>query len=332
MQSKLNVLAGVCVSLALMSSAAMAQRPAGAPAGAQTVAAVHPEWLTLQQLRAKYADPAGRIARIKGVEVYYKDEGAGPVLLMIHGSNSTLRTWDVEVERLKSRYRIIRFDIPPQGLSGPVSDAAVARLRPVDIPEGLLDQLHVTRATVIGVSSGGTLAVALAAKRPELVERLILSDAPSDPVVVTGLKRPQALLDQEAVLKATGFKTRAFWDAFFDFFGGDPRRITPELRQQYYDMNRRGPEPNLLSLDAKVSDDHAGAVETMAKVRAPTLLLWGGKDPLLPPSAAHALMGYLTGAQVSLIILPDVGHYPPLEAPVRFAEGIEAYIELTTPR
>jgi pimeloyl-ACP methyl ester carboxylesterase len=324
MQVKPKLLTTVCLSLALLASAASAQTQPPAPAA-------HSDWLSLKDLRAKYADPAGRIAMIDGLEVYYKDEGQGPVLLMIHGSVSTLHTWDGEVARLKSHFRIIRFDIPPQGLSGPVSDEAVARVRPVDIPEGLLEKLHVTRATVIGVSSGGTMAVQLAAKRPDLVERLILSDAPSDPVVTTHLQESPALRTEEAAAKATGFHSMGFWNAFFDFFGGDPKRITPALRQQYYDMNRRGPEPNLISLDAKVAD-HAAAVEAMAKVRAPTLLLWGGRDPLLPPAAAHALMGYLTGAEVSLIIMPDVGHYPPLEVPERFADGIEAYIDLTTPR
>ena len=51
------------------------------------------EPLTLQELRAKYADPAGKIALVGGVEVYYKDEGAGPAILMVHGSQSTLKTW-----------------------------------------------------------------------------------------------------------------------------------------------------------------------------------------------------------------------------------------------
>ena len=76
--------------------------------------------LTLEALRAKYGDTHGRIAVIKGIEVYYKDEGRGPVILMVHGSQSTLKTWDHVAPLLTRHYRVIRFDIPPQGLSGRV--------------------------------------------------------------------------------------------------------------------------------------------------------------------------------------------------------------------
>jgi len=57
-----------------------------------SVFAAEGEPLTLSELRAKYADPAGKIAVIGGVEVYYKDEGKGPAILMVHGSQSTLKT------------------------------------------------------------------------------------------------------------------------------------------------------------------------------------------------------------------------------------------------
>jgi len=69
----------------------------------------------------------------------------------------------------------------------------------------------------------------------------------------------------------------------------------------------------------------------MAKVRKPTLLLWGGADPLLPESALDAITRYLSGAQISKVVMPDVGHYPPLEVPDRFAQLIAAYVEAGTP-
>jgi pimeloyl-ACP methyl ester carboxylesterase len=286
--------------------------------------------LSRADLLAKYGDRAGRVMTVQGVEVYYKDEGAGPVILMVHGSASTLETWDGVVAALKRRYRIIRYDVPPGGRSGPVPDEAAARLAPTDIAEGLLAGLGVKSATVVGVSSGGTLGCQLAAKRPDLVSRLILSNTPADPVDTSRMVQPPAFVALQAEAARTHFQSQAFWNAFLDYFSGDARRMTPAIRERYYDFNRRTPEKNAIALVAQVAD-HAATLKTLDAVRAPTLLIWGARDPLLTPPSAATLAGYLTHAQVSVVVMPDVGHYPPLEAPERFAKIVAAYLEEVEP-
>ena len=288
------------------------------------------ENITVEQLRAKYGDRAGLIAVIGGVEVYYKDEGKGPAILMVHGSQSTLKTWDYVAAKLTKRYRVIRYDIPPQGLSGHVSDEAAKAMQPTDVAEGLLKILGVDKITYVGVSSGGTLGVFLAAKRPDLVQRLILSNTPADTVTTAHLPPSEEFDRAQKEAKETGFQSQFFWNAFLSYFAGDPSRLNAGIREQYYDVNRRTPEPNYLALVAKVADQ-VKAKEAMSKVKAPTLLVWGAKDPLLVPASADALASYLTSAQVSKIMLPDVGHYPPLEVPARFADIVAAYIEAVTP-
>jgi pimeloyl-ACP methyl ester carboxylesterase len=286
--------------------------------------------LSRAELMAKYGDPAGKIMTIGGVEVYYKDEGRGPAILMVHGSVSTLKTYDGVAAALKGRYRVIRYDVPPGGLSGPVSDAAAASLRPADIAATLLDRLGVKSATVVGVSSGGTLGLYLAAARPDLVKRLILSNTPSDPVDASHLKQPDEFVAAQKEAARAHFQSQAFWDQFLSYFSGDPARITPAIRQQYYDFNRRLPEAHPIDLVAQVAD-HARAVAAMNAVTAPTLLIWGARDPLLTPPTAATLAGYLTHARVSEVFMPDVGHYPPLEAPARFARIVADYMEAVTP-
>jgi pimeloyl-ACP methyl ester carboxylesterase len=313
------------VATLLCTPAAIAQ-PA-APPQAQEQAGNR---LTLAQLRARYGDRASRYATIDGLEIHYKDEGQGPVLLMVHGSRSSLRQWDGVVAQLKGRYRIIRYDIPGAGLSGGVDDAAAQRVAPTDIAEGLLARLGVRRVTVVGVSSGGTLGMFLAAKRPDLVERLILANTPADPVKYDHLRYSPALTAAMQRVKDTGVEDMAFWNAYLDFFSGDGRRIDAAKRTAYYDLNRRVPEKNALALVAKIGDG-VEARKRMAAVRAPVLLLWGAADPLLVPASAKALAGYLSAAQVSTVMMPDVGHYPPTEVPVRFARLVAAYIEAATP-
>ena len=90
------------------------------------------------------------------------------------------------------------------------------------------------------------------------------------------------------------------------------------------------PEKNLIGLIARIGDGKQATIE-MAKVRKPVLLLWGTADPLLPESALNAIGRYLSNAQISRVSMPDVGHYPPLEVPERFAQLTAAYIEAATP-
>ena len=82
--------------------------------------------ISLEDLRQKYSDSSDQYIDIEGTSVHYKDEGQGPPLLLIHGSTSTLRSFDSLAEILKSRYRVIRYDVPPTGLSGAISEMSFA--------------------------------------------------------------------------------------------------------------------------------------------------------------------------------------------------------------
>ena len=286
--------------------------------------------LSLESLRQKYGDAEGLIAEIGGVEVYFKDQGEGPAILMIHGSRSTLRTWDRITPELVDRYRVIRYDLPPHGLSGSVSEEAAQRLEPAGFTAGLLDHLGVDQVTCAGVSSGGTTCMYFAAAYPDRVNRLIMSNSPSDPVRTDHMTFTPEFAKALEEFTETGFESEHFINAFLDFYSGEPRRISAQTRREYYDFNRRVTEANSTAFIGIV-EDHQKARKAMAGVRAPTLLIWGGRDALLIPAAAGTLAGYLENTQVSTVFMPDVGHYPPLESPIRFAKIVAAYLEAATP-
>jgi pimeloyl-ACP methyl ester carboxylesterase len=312
------VLAGLALS---MAGCAHAQAtPDLASASVQT------PFTPISTLREIYGDEHSRYMHVRGVEVHYKDEGQGPVLLMIHGSQSTLKTYDRITELLQDRYRIIRMDLPGYGLSGAVSDEAAAASQPVQIIEGLVDALGIERLTAVGVSSGGTMAVYLAAKRPELVERLVLSNMPSGVYATDHLVMPEGFLAAQARFAQNGRYDLNFWEEYLRYFAGDPARMTDAKIAEYYAFNNRPPDPNQVALIARVGDG-VEAQRQFAAVTAPALLIWGTLDALLPESAAVALQGYLGNSQTSRVLLPDVGHYPPLEVPDRFADIMAAYLE-----
>lgn len=309
---------------------AVAATPLPASAQGQPSTPEHPR-LTVADLRAKYQDRQSRFMTIKGMEIHYKDEGKGPVLFMVHGSQSSLRTWDRITQLLKGRYRIIRYDIPAYGLSGTVPEEAAKSVQPVDVAEELLNRLGVKKATVVGVSSGGTMGMYLAARRPDLVERLILSNTPSDPVKTDHLKMPESFLSAQAEAQRTKYQSLTFWNEYLTYFSGDPKRISPKTRAEYYDFNRRANENHPITMVARIGDGKQATIE-MAKVTAPTFLIWGTGDPLLPKSAADAIERYLLNAPISVALMPDVGHYPPLEVPDRFARLIAEYVETIVPK
>lgn len=322
-----------CMALAgaALPQAAMAQQTAPAAGTPAASAAAHP-YLTLTQLRKLYEDKDSRYFTVGGLKIHYKDEGPrnAPVLLMVHGSESSLRTWDVITQKLKARYRVVRLDLPSYGLSEGPTDAALKVLVPTDVPIGLLDHLKIGKVTYVGVSSGGTMGMYLAARRPDMVERLILSNTPSDPVDTSHLKLSPAFVAAMDRAQKSGFRDADFWVQFLNYFAGDASRMSARTHKEYYDFYRRVPEKNLIGLIARIGDGKQATIE-MARVRKPVLLLWGTADPLLPESALNAIGRYLSNAQISKVAMPDVGHYPPLEVPERFAQMIAAYVEAATP-
>lgn len=107
--------------------------------------------------------------------------------------------------------------------------------------------------------------------------------------------------------------------------------MTPEIIDKYYDLNRRQPAPDARNFWRSINDVPLTRA-TLAAITKPVLLVWGEKDLVLPLSSMHALESYLPSAQVSRVIMPDVGHYPPLETPERFAKIVDTYVNDITPK
>jgi pimeloyl-ACP methyl ester carboxylesterase len=286
-----------------------------------------PARIPLDKLRRMYGAPDDRYVTIDGVELRYRDEGKGPVLLLLHGSRSTLNQWDGVTARLKARYRVLRFDQPPGGLSGPLRKEAIAA---VGSPEALvakfLDRLGVARVRIAGVSSGGTMAYYFAASHPERVDAVILSNTPADSVAEAHFEVPAALQAATDRARAVGVEGRAFWSNYLTFLYGEPARMAPGLIDKYCTLNLREKEPNPFGLHA-LTANKARTAEQLAAVRAPVLILWGMRDPVLTPPAATVLAGKLVHAKsVSFVAMDSVGHYPPMESPAAFADLMDTYL------
>jgi pimeloyl-ACP methyl ester carboxylesterase len=268
-----------------------------------------------------------QVARIHGVDVRYRDEGQGPALVLLHGSFGSLRMFDDMLPQLAPRYRVIRYDQPPSGLSGPVppdfaltSEAFLA---------GLLDHLGISDAALLGTSSGGIIAYRFAAAYPERTRALILSNVPpSAPVDNAGAKKRLSLWLQASITACMRFArpwSQTCWRDFLESNFERRERVTDALVEEYFDLNRRTGAAQFTSMTAIMRRDDE-VLKLLAAVRAPTLLIWGTLDPVLPLATAELLSRRLTGTRAGTVLLDDVSHYPPLEAPDEVAAATLAFL------
>jgi pimeloyl-ACP methyl ester carboxylesterase len=283
--------------------------------------------LTLDELRARYASPESQYLTVEGVELHYCDEGRGPAVLLLPGSFGTLRQYDEVVARLRDRYRLVRVDIPGTGLSGAIPDDAVSRgLRVEDLLVGLLDQRQIDEVSIFGFSSGGIEAYRFAATRPGRVQALILSNTPPGVVGETGATQSPVLaalvwLSFEVM---DGYRPRAYWRPFLEWVAGDPTEVTGDMVQEYYDINRRKLDrnPRLRPIPQTPGE----ITPLLNQVRAPTLLLWGARGPVLPPPTMAQMARELTHARVTSELLPETGHYSAGEDPELIADRIDRFL------
>lgn len=283
--------------------------------------------IDMAQLMPKYGAGAKRIT-IDGVQVHYKDEGSGPVLVMLHGSFGSLRMFDGMLAELGTNFRVIRYDQPPSGLSGAVPKDF--KLTSEQFLARLLDQLGVESATLLGTSSGGIIAYRFAAAYPERVNALILSNVPPSAPVDNAAARarlPKTL--QWSIGTCMRFArpwSKICWRDFLLSNFWYQERVTDDLVTEYYDLNRRPGASEFTSMTAIMRKDEE-VRRLLAAVKAPTLLIWGTQDPVLPQVTADILAARLTSTKAQTRLLDNVSHYPPLEAPKEVSAATLAFLE-----
>ena len=281
-----------------------------------------------EELEARYTTAASRFIHIDGVRMHYRDEGSGPPVVLIHANFGSLLGWDSVVPALQERYRVIRFDMTGHGLTGPDPSGDYSLERAVALTEKLVDALALPKFTIGGTSLGGTVAMHYAARHPERVERLIL--------LSPGALEGRAMQREGRRLpKAAGIlqyiTPRAITAYMIRSRVGDPAKATDQMVDRWYDMwMREGQRAAILARLNSYSSANIG--EITARIRAPTLILWGEANPQTPIAQAGELREMLTGASsIKLITYPGVGHMASEEAGELIGRDIRAYLDADPP-
>lgn len=279
------------------------------------------------ELVARWAQPPSKFLDISGMHVHVRDEGiaSDPVpIVLIHGVSMDLHTWAGWTQRLQGSRRIVTFDLPGFGLTGPSPDGNYRIDAYVRFVRLLLDRLGIQRCVLGGNSLGGNIAWEAALAMPDRVERLILVDAsgypPKSSSVPIGFR--------VASIPALGpivrnVLPRAVIAASLRDVYGDPSKVTPELIDETFAMARReGNREALIQFLAQ--SEHGAHAGSIAGLRVPTLILWGSMDRFFPPENAERFHHDVAGSQ--LVVFDGLGHIPHEEDPERTIAAVNAFL------
>lgn len=244
---------------------------------------------------------------LEGTRLRVIDTGRGPAVVFIHGFAASLYSWRHQLPVVVAAgHRVVAFDNRGFGLSDRPArgydNAAYARLVVT-----LLDSLGVADAVLVGHSMGGAIAAEVALVAPARVRGLVLLDPAG-----YGTSTPRA--DRQPLLVAAGVNlvTRATTGAFLRALYADPGRVSVEDVDQYYaPLASRTGRAGLRRVLAAF--DFAGLRGRAGEVNAPTLVLWGQADRLIPFAAAAGLAKDLPRA--AFVLIRSAGHHPHEERP-----------------
>jgi pimeloyl-ACP methyl ester carboxylesterase len=279
------------------------------------------------ELRRRYTQSGSKFIRIMGADVHYVDEGRGDIIVMIHGFASSLHTWNRVADELKHAYRIIRLDLPPFGVTGPLRSSTGA-IETMNLPayrrfiDTFLQALGITRATFIGNSLGGLISWDYAVRHREAVERLVLIDSAGFP-----MRLPIYIgLFNSALVRASSprWLPEAIIKSAVRNVYGDPRKIDAVTLRRYVEffhgegtraaIGKMVPTLDFAELDTNV----------LTTLALPTLVLWGAKDRWIPTAHAAEFTQRIAGAKS--VMYPGLGHIPMEEAPERVLADLRAFL------
>jgi pimeloyl-ACP methyl ester carboxylesterase len=282
---------------------------------------------SVAELQARWAQPPSTFVDIAGMKVHVRDEGPrddpSPIVLM-HGTGSSLHAWDGWADALKGKRRVIRFDLAGYGLTGPSPDNVYGLDRDVAMVIALLDKLAVEHCVLGGNSLGGAVTWRTALAHPARVEKMILVDAGGYPFHSTSIPIGFRL----ARLPGIGWLMqntlpRSLVEQGWRNVVGDPKSVTPEMIERSIELTQR--EGNRRALIERFRQRPSGSMAHRIKeLKQPTLVMWGGRDRLIPPDDAERFHRDIEGS--TLVIFDDLGHAPEEEDPARSVAAVKKFL------
>lgn len=296
-------------------------------------------WLTLRRddisydrLEKIYANSDSRyLALGEEMRIHFRDVGPrdAPVIVLVHGFSASLHTWEPWVADLRRDHRVISLDLPGHGLSRCIDNDEIGTAQFVDVIDQLASALKVERFTLIGNSMGGAAAWNYALAHPGRLDGLVLVDAAGWPQSgEDGKGRPFIFRLLEIPLARAVMKdldlSSLIRSGLEDSFA-DPAFVTDDMVDRYASLARAPCHREaLLSLSAGRDRRSPATAERLAAIAAPTLVMHGEQDNLIPAAHGELFAAAIPGAE--LILYPDVGHLPQEEIAARSVGDLRTFL------
>ena len=276
------------------------------------------------ELEKRYVASSPQMLDVDGLKVHYKETGpqAAPALLLMHGFGSSLQAWDDWSLKLEQKYRVIRLDLPGFGLTGASPANDYSEEKDLAILTHFADKLGLEKFSIIGHSMGGKMAWTLAASQPERVQALVLmapdgfpeakdfGTKPYEVPVVTGLIK--YFLPKYLVRKSIE-------PAFAEADALSDARVN-----RYYDM-LRAPGVRAAILERSNQTIYTDPVPRLKAIKAPTLLIWGEQDQMIPSTNAKSYANVLSNS--TTVLVPKLGHLLQEEQPEKGLTAVMQFLD-----
>ncbi|WNC72141.1 alpha/beta hydrolase [Thalassotalea psychrophila] len=285
--------------------------------------------IPVAELEQKYGGNNLQTTSIDGVNIRYKVEGNGPPIVLIHSHFFTMRQWQAWVDILKDDFTVIRFDLTSHGLTGPDPTGDYSRKRSTVLLNGLMQHIGINHFNLVGSSTGGGIAYTYAATHPEQINKLVLINTPGMPKVTNKYMKKE-------LPTWGGFIFYLLPESLFsDFLKApiiDDALVTDAMVKEFHQMYRRS--GNRMAEYQRMRGYEKGDVTSiLEKITAPTLIMWGEKNPQLPVEHVEQFQQKLRSSpNVQTIIYPDIGHVIPIENPQQSALDVRKFFKQITIR
>lgn len=277
----------------------------------------------LDEARAQWMSPEDRLVEAAGQTWRVRESGAddAPALVLIHGFSHSLETWEPLANALEADYRVIRFDLPGHGLTGPRADGAYSVEDTVDQVAALLEAAAPDRFVLGGNSLGGLISWRYAAENAGRVDGLVLISPGGYPNLGVG-EEPAPVPAQVRFYLTTApdAGVRAATQALY----ADSSRVTDAQVERIGALMRvEGVGEALVERIEQFTLPDPNPV--LRTIETPTLILWGDSDAMIPPTHGPRFAAAMGRAE--LTVIDDAGHIPHAERPSRTAEAVRAFLE-----
>ena len=282
-------------------------------------------------LEAKYATPPSEFVVLPdGARAHYRNRGPhdAPTLVLLHGSNASLFTWEPWSKSLSDHFRVVSVDLPSHGLTGAVPNGDYSQKGMAIFVHEFVAALGIERFALAGNSMGGGVAARFAEMYPEHVTQLILVDAGGMPVgqgdrIPLGFRLLRMSWMKPVLLHVT---PRALFAEGLNDAIVHKSIITDAMIDQYWDFARMEGTREATIERFQAIEDYGYVKDHIDALKMPTLILWGEQDHLIPVAAAYEFHRAIPGSK--LIVYPATGHIPMEEVAQQSAADVRAFLSM----